>query len=210
MEEGPINHNHWKFKYGCFILHILHSLFDKMLYSVYVHSKNNIPILYGSIKKRCKGLILNIFLHREKKTQQKSYNLDSYGHSLQRRRARAQVSLVVLWRCLRIGPTTGRLARSPDSLNHLRSLIVLSTKVNNLPFWKFEFSQERRCYGSVKMVQAGMTHQAVADHFNVSTITISWLIVVFCEQFDPKFGRLLDQVFYGQYPQSLSCCFGGE
>ena len=44
MEEGPINH--WKFKYGGFILHILHSLFDKMLYSVYVHSKNNIPILY--------------------------------------------------------------------------------------------------------------------------------------------------------------------
>ena len=51
MEEGPINH--WKFKYGGFILHIyftylfiLHSLFDQMLYSVYVHSKNNIPILY--------------------------------------------------------------------------------------------------------------------------------------------------------------------
>jgi hypothetical protein len=44
---GPINH--WKFKYGGFILHILHSLFNKMLYSVYVHSKNNIPILYGSI-----------------------------------------------------------------------------------------------------------------------------------------------------------------
>ena len=47
MKEGPINH--WKFKYGGFILHILHSLFDKMLYSVYVHSKNNIAILYGSI-----------------------------------------------------------------------------------------------------------------------------------------------------------------
>jgi hypothetical protein len=47
MEEGPINH--WKFKYGGFVLHILHSLFNKMLYAVYVHSKNNIPILYGSI-----------------------------------------------------------------------------------------------------------------------------------------------------------------
>ena len=47
MEEGPINH--WTFKYGGFILHILHSLFDKILYSVYVHSKNNIPILYGGI-----------------------------------------------------------------------------------------------------------------------------------------------------------------
>ena len=34
-------------------------------------------------------------------------------------------------------------------LNHIRSLIVLSTKVNNLPFWTF--SQERRCHGSVKM-----------------------------------------------------------
>jgi hypothetical protein len=31
-------------------------------------------------------------------------------------------------------------------LHHLRSLCVLSTKVNNMPFWKFEFSQERR-YG---------------------------------------------------------------
>jgi hypothetical protein len=36
-------------------------------------------------------------------------------------------------------------------LNHLRSLIVLSSKVNNLPFWKVEFSQERRCHDSVKM-----------------------------------------------------------
>ena len=36
-------------------------------------------------------------------------------------------------------------------LNHLRSLIVLSSKVNNLPFWQFEFSQERRCHDSVKM-----------------------------------------------------------
>ena len=47
MEEGPIND--WKIKYGGFILHILHILFDKMLYSVYVHSKNTIRILYGSI-----------------------------------------------------------------------------------------------------------------------------------------------------------------
>jgi hypothetical protein len=31
-------------------------------------------------------------------------------------------------------------------LNHLRSLIVLSTKVSNLPFWIFEFSQVRRCH----------------------------------------------------------------
>ena len=35
--------------------------------------------------------------------------------SLQQRRARVQASLVVLWCCLRIGPTTGRLAQSPDS-----------------------------------------------------------------------------------------------
>ena len=36
-------------------------------------------------------------------------------------------------------------------LNHLRSLIVLSTKVTNFPFLKLDFSQERRCHGSVKM-----------------------------------------------------------
>jgi hypothetical protein len=65
----------------------------------------------------------------------------------------------------------------------MRSLIVLLSKVNNLPFWKFEFSQDRRCHGSVQnggeramgMVQAGMIHQAVVDHFNVSRITISRL-----------------------------------
>ena len=27
------------------------------------------------------------------------------------------------------------------------------------------------------MVQAGMTHQIVSDHFNVSRITISWLMI---------------------------------
>jgi hypothetical protein len=43
MEEGPINH--WNFKYGGFILHIVHSFFDKMLYYVYVHSTNDIPML---------------------------------------------------------------------------------------------------------------------------------------------------------------------
>ena len=42
--------------------------------------------------------------------------------SLQRRRARLQASFAVLWRCLRIGPTTGRLARSPDSCSHLRTV----------------------------------------------------------------------------------------
>ena len=34
-------------------------------------------------------------------------------------------------------------------LNHPLSLIVLSSKVNNLQFWKFEFSQERRCHDNV-------------------------------------------------------------
>jgi hypothetical protein len=69
-------------------------------------------------------------------------------------------------------------------LNQLRSLIVLSSKVNNLPFWKFEFSQERDAttpskwpWASVGMVKAGMTHQAVADHFNVSRVTISRLMI---------------------------------
>jgi hypothetical protein len=38
--------------------------------------------------------------------------------SLQRRRARTQASLVVIWRCSMIGPTTGRLARSEDSRSH--------------------------------------------------------------------------------------------
>jgi hypothetical protein len=37
-------------------------------------------------------------------------------------RARSQAILVVLWLCLRIGPTTGRLARSPDSRSLLRTV----------------------------------------------------------------------------------------
>ena len=39
-------------------------------------------------------------------------------------------------------------------LNHLRSLSVLSARVNNLSFWKFEFSQERQCHGAVKMTMS--------------------------------------------------------
>jgi hypothetical protein len=42
--------------------------------------------------------------------------------SLQRRCARAQASLAVLWRCLRISPTTGRLAWGPDSRSLLRTV----------------------------------------------------------------------------------------
>ena len=42
--------------------------------------------------------------------------------SLRRRHARAQTSLAVLWRCLRIGLTTGRLARIPDSHSLLRTV----------------------------------------------------------------------------------------
>ena len=67
-------------------------------------------------------------------------------------------------------------------LNHMWSLIVPSTKVTNLPFWKFEFSQERRLpqhdrERGAGMVQTGMNYQAVADHFNVSRITISRLMI---------------------------------
>ena len=42
--------------------------------------------------------------------------------SLQRRWARAQASLAVLWRCLSIGPTIGCLAQSPYSRSLLRTV----------------------------------------------------------------------------------------
>ena len=42
--------------------------------------------------------------------------------SLQQRRARAEAHLAILWRCFRIGLTTGRLARSPDSRSLLRTV----------------------------------------------------------------------------------------
>jgi transposase len=67
-------------------------------------------------------------------------------------------------------------------LNHLWYLIVMSTKVNNSPFWNF--SQERRCHGSVKMTWASGGHgsdwndsSGRADHLDVSRITISRLII---------------------------------
>ena len=37
--------------------------------------------------------------------------------------------------------------------------------------------RQNDCERAVGMVQAGMTHQAVADHFNVSRITISRLMI---------------------------------
>ena len=67
-------------------------------------------------------------------------------------------------------------------LNQLRYLIVMSTKVNNSPFWKF--SQERRCHGSVKMTVSERWAWfrlewliRRADHLDVSRITISRLII---------------------------------
>ena len=36
---------------------------------------------------------------------------------------------------------------------------------------------QNNCERAMGMVQAGMTHQAVADHFNVSRITIARLII---------------------------------
>jgi transposase len=65
-------------------------------------------------------------------------------------------------------------------LNHLRSLIVLLTKVNNLLFWtRTSMPQLRQndCERAMGMVQTGMTHQVIADHFNVSRITISRLMI---------------------------------
>jgi hypothetical protein len=38
--------------------------------------------------------------------------LNALNSDLQRRGARAQASLAVIWRCLRISPTTGRLTRT--------------------------------------------------------------------------------------------------
>ena len=57
-------------------------------------------------------------------------------------------------------------------IHKIRSLIVLWTKVNNLPFWQL-IDRE----WEVGMVQAGMTHQTVVYHFNVSRITISRLLI---------------------------------
>jgi hypothetical protein len=57
-------------------------------------------------------------------------------------------------------------------IHKIRSLIVLWTKVNNLPFWQLNDRE-----WEVGMVKAGMTHQTVVYHFNVSRIPISRLMI---------------------------------
>jgi hypothetical protein len=112
-------------------------------------------------RRMCYGLGLNLswWSHSAQNCSRNKKRMRCQVWSIQQRRARAHAILAVLWRWLRIGPTTGRLNSRNflrtvwywvwdvriKHLNHLRSLIVLSTKVNNLSFWKFEFSQERRC-----------------------------------------------------------------
>jgi hypothetical protein len=61
-------------------------------------------------------------------------------------------------------------------LNHLRSLIVLSTKVNILSFCKFDFAQERRCHGSVKMTVLRAVSSAVIMWFRrwIRRTCLSW------------------------------------
>jgi hypothetical protein len=100
-------------------------------------------------------------------------------------------------------PVCRRRIISLRHLNHMQSSIVLSTKVNNLPFWKFECSQERRCHGSVKMT--------VSDRwvwFRLEWLTRQLQTTLMCLARSPdsrcllwtiwpKFGRSLDQVFYG-------------
>ena len=44
---------------------------------------------------------------------------------------------------------------------------------STINFWICQNDRER----AVGMVQAGMTHQTVADHFNVSRITIARLMI---------------------------------
>ena len=68
-------------------------------------------------------------------------------------------------------------------LNHLRSLIMLSTKVNNLLLGKCEFFTRtsmprlRQNNRERPVVQVGVIHQALADHNNMSRITISRLMI---------------------------------
>jgi hypothetical protein len=53
---------------------------------------------------------------------------------------------------------------------------------------------------AVGMVQAGMTHQAVADHFNVSRITISMLMIRLRQKTGndrPRNGTMVVSVCYG-------------
>jgi transposase len=57
--------------------------------------------------------------------------------------------------------------------------------------WLRQNDRER----AVGMVQAGMTHQAVADHFNVSRITISRLMIRLRQT-----GRMNDRPLNGMPP----------
>ena len=66
------------------------------------------------------------------------------------------------------------------NINHLGSLIVLQFAILNI--WIFTWTSMPRLRQNdreraVGLVQAGITHQAIADHFNVSRITISRLVI---------------------------------
>jgi hypothetical protein len=77
-------------------------------------------------------------------------------------RTRTQVSLVVLWRCLRIGPTTECLVRSPDSRSLLRT-VWSEIRTAILKIWIFTRTlmprlRQNDLERTVGIVQAGMTH----------------------------------------------------
>jgi hypothetical protein len=59
------------------------------------------------------------------------------------------------------------------------TLIVLSEKLNNLPFWKYEFSPERRCHGSVKMTVSERWVWFRLEWFTrpLQTTLMSWITI---------------------------------
>ena len=68
------------------------------------------------------------------------------------------------------------------NLNHLRYLIVMSTKVNNSPFWNFQKNVDATAPSKWPWASGGYgsdwnDSSGRADHLNVSRITISRLII---------------------------------
>ena len=125
--------------------------------------------------------------------------------SLQQRRARAKAHLAVLWRCFRIGLTTGRLAGSPDSRSLLRTvwrenrtfarpgvLRAVSSTVN-IRFWRWI---RRKCLSSLCDVTRDLPLHCLSFVLSVCRKRIISLEIVILDTF--KWSAVPDESFQSE------------
>jgi hypothetical protein len=88
---------------------------------IWIFTRTSMPRLRQNDRERAVGMVQAGMIHQALQTTLMS-RITISRLMIQRRRARVQASLTVLWCCLRIGPTTGRLAQIPDLHSLLRTV----------------------------------------------------------------------------------------